>query len=92
MTGSGGLLGEFGDDDFVKASDSVERVLHRASEFRRQVVELFAADVGHLEVLGQSDQFQTHRVVNLGRRRRRRVAVAVGVQIQSARFDANAVG
>ena len=79
------VLGKFGDDDLIEALDAVQRAFNRAAEFTGQVVELFGPNLGHLEILGQSEQLQADRVVNLGPRRRRRVAVALRVQIYGHR-------
>lgn len=73
------VLFELGDDDFIEALDGVQRVLHRAAEFARQIVELFAADFGRHEVFGQSHQFHAYCVVDLRRRWRRRIDVSISV-------------
>jgi len=68
------VLGELCNDDFIEAFEAGQRIFHRLAEFAGQTVEFGAADLRHLEVVGQTQQFHTDVVVDLGRRWCRRVA------------------
>lgn len=90
------VLGELCNDDFIEAFEAGQRIFHRLAEFAGQTVEFGAADLRHLEVVGQTQQFHTDVVVDLGRRWCRRVAgtsqvVFIISVTESARFDANAI-